>query len=309
MVADMQQSSPPSGTQWEIVSGEQRAVVVEVGGGLRSYHVGGEEVLDGYGEDEVCPGGAGQVLAPWPNRTRDGRYTFDGDTYQLALSEPENHNALHGLVQWVPWQATSVAGSEVTLECVLAAQSGYPWTLRLTTTWSLGPDGLRATHTATNLSDRVAPFGFGTHPYFRLPGVPVEAVKIEVPGRSRLLLDSRLLPIGAARVAGGEYDFTSPRQIGDQVLDVAFGDVPAGRTAVTLSTVDDSRALSIWADEAFHWWQVYTADTQPAPRTRRAVAVEPMTCPPNALASGRDLIVIKPGESWQGVWGVTPRLG
>jgi aldose 1-epimerase len=309
MVAGMQETSPPSGTQWQIGSGPHEAVVVEVGGGLRAYRVDGRDVLDGYGVDEISPGSAGQLLAPWPNRIRDGRYTFAGEAHQLGLSEPAYHNAAHGLVRWMPWRAVSVADGEVTLECHLPAQPGYPWTLRLTTTWSVGPDGLRAEHTATNLSGGPCPFGFGAHPYVRVPGVPVEALRLEVPARSRLLVDARLLPIGLTRLAGGEYDFGTAREIGDTVLDTAYGEVPAGGSSVKLSTVDDRCAVSVWADGAFHWWQVYTGDTLPAPRTRRSVAVEPMTCPPDAFASGRDVVTLEPGQTWRGAWGITPSLG
>src|SRR3712207_4471121 len=93
-----------SGTQWTIEAGGHRAVIVEVGGGLRTYTVDGEDIVDGYGPDELAPASAGQVLAPWPNRIRDGRYTFGGEEHQLALSEAPRHNAIHGLVSWVRWR-------------------------------------------------------------------------------------------------------------------------------------------------------------------------------------------------------------
>ncbi|GAA5197826.1 aldose 1-epimerase family protein [Rugosimonospora acidiphila] len=298
----------PSGTQWMIKSGDHEAVVVEVGGGLRTYRSSGRDVVDGYEESELCPSGAGQVLAPWPNRIRDGRYTFGGQAQQLALSEPIHHNAVHGLVRWAPWRATEVSDSSVTLEYRLPAQTGYPWTLQLTTTWTLDGEGLRADHTATNLSGRPAPFGLGAHPYLAVPG-SVDDVVLSVPARSRLLMDGRALPIGAARVAGSEYDFTSPRPIGASPLNTAFGEVPAGGTRVELSTVDGGPLVTVWADGAFGWWQMYTADTAPAPRTRRSVAVEPMTCPPDAFNSGRDVITLEPGQTWQGSWGITPAPG
>jgi aldose 1-epimerase len=305
----MQQSTAPSGTQWELRSGPYAVVIVEVGGGLRSFTVDGREIIDGYAEDELCVAGAGQVLMPWPNRIRDGHYGFNGEEHQLALSEPTLHNAIHGLVRWLPWQATAVAEDSVTVECVLYAQGGYPWTLHLKTTWALGEDGLSVTHSATNRAESPAPFGLGTHPYFVLPGVPIEQVVLGIPGRSRLLVDGRLLPIGAAKVAGGEYDFTTPRRLGDQDLDTAFGDLPPGGSTVTLATVDGSSRIEVWADEQFNWWQVFTSQTLPAPRYRRAIAVEPMTCPPDAFHSGRDLITLKPAETWTGTWGVRPRLG
>ena len=68
----------PSGEQIELVHADQRAVVVEVGGGLRTYSAGGRDLLDGYALDAPSTSGRGQVLAPWPNRLEDGSYEFDG---------------------------------------------------------------------------------------------------------------------------------------------------------------------------------------------------------------------------------------
>src|SRR5262245_12565278 len=98
----MQQISP-SGEQVELSFGDQRAIVVGLGGGLRSYDLGEQAVLDGYGPDEMCSSGRGQLLAPWPNRIEDGSYELDGSTYQLAIDEPERRNAIHGLVRWSEW--------------------------------------------------------------------------------------------------------------------------------------------------------------------------------------------------------------
>jgi aldose 1-epimerase len=297
----------PSGEQWTIKSGDHRAVLVEVGGGLRGYDVAEVEVVDGYAEGEIPPGGAGQILAPWPNRIRDGRYSFGGSAYQLALSEPTRHNAAHGLVRWSRWNLLDTREDELVLGFDLPPTPGYPWPLRFRTVWSVGPDGLRAAHEVTNLGEAAAPFGFAAHPYLRVPGGSVEDTRLRVPGRSRLLTDGRLLPIGAARVGGGEYDFTSPRQIGRLQLDTAFGDVirePDGGSAVELSTAD-GRGVRIWADEAFSWWQVFTGDTLGGARHRRSVAVEPMTCPPDAFRSGRDLTILEPGGTWRGSWGIT----
>jgi aldose 1-epimerase len=302
-------SHAPSGTQWTITFAEQAAVVVEVGGGLRAYRSGDREIVDGYAEEEICPAGAGQTLAPWPNRLRDGQYTHNGHTYQLPLSEPATHNAIHGLVRWLPWQLIERDEASVTVGVDLPAQPAYPWTLSLTTRWALGADGLTVTHAATNRSGDSAPFGLGAHPYL-LPAASgsVDDVWLGVPARSRLLLDGRGLPIGAAKVAGSEFDYTTPKRIGQAALDTAFGDVVRdgdGRHAVTLATLDGP-TTRVWADSSFGWWQIYTADTARLPRRRRSIAVEPMTCPPDALRSGRDLIALKPGEPWRGSWGIQP---
>ncbi|MGC5017022.1 aldose 1-epimerase family protein [Micromonospora sp. DT47] len=300
---------PASGTQWTISADGHEAVVVEVGGGLRSYRHDGVDYVDGYEADEICPGSAGQVLAPWPNRIRDGAYTFGERSLQLTLTDPTRNNAMHGLVNWVRWDLVEQSADAVTVGYDLPATLGYPWPLRLRTRWSVGADGLRVEHEATNVGAEAAPYGFSAHPYLRLPGVPVGEVSLRVPGRNRLLLDGRLLPIGGTAVAGTEYDFTEPRPIGDAVLDVTFGDVARdadGGSAVTLAALDGSAALRVWADREFGWWQVFTGDTLTGERHRRSVAVEPMTCPPDAFRSGKDVITLEPGVTWRGTWGLRP---
>ncbi|MDG4821506.1 aldose 1-epimerase family protein [Asanoa sp. WMMD1127] len=296
---------PKSGTQWTIAADGQEAVVVEVGGGLRAYRAGGVDYLDGYAEDELPPGSSGQILAPWPSRIRDGRYTFAGEAQQLPITEPARHNAIHGLVAWQRWRLVEHTDSAVLVECDLPAQVGYPWQLNLRTRYSLGPDGLRIDHEVTNIGADAAPFGLAAHPYFRLPGTALDDLMVTVPGRSRVLFDARLLPIGAAKVSGGDHDFTVPRRLGAQVLDNAFGDLdrdPDGTSAVVIS--DGDRTLRVWAGEQFKWWVVFTSDTLHGDRHRRAMAIEPQTCPPDAFRSGHDVVVLAPGDTWSASWGV-----
>jgi aldose 1-epimerase len=303
----MRKIGSPSGVQWEIASGDQRAVVVEVGGGLRSYTVRGGSVVDGYASDELCPGSAGQVLLPWPNRIRDGKYTFGGAAEQLSLTEPAMHNAIHGLTRWLTWRAIETAPDRVIVECDLPAQPGYPWPLRARTTWSLSDDGLRVDHEATNLGGESCPFGLGVHPYLHIDGSTVDDLRLTLPAHSRLLTDGRLLPMGEAKVAGGPFDFTDARRIGDAHMDTAFGDVRPGDDGIVtarLETADGSRAREIWADGSFGWLQVYTGDTLHGDRLRRSVAIEPMTCPPDAFRTGEGLIRLEPDARWAGSWGV-----
>jgi aldose 1-epimerase len=298
-----------SGEQWAIEAEGHRAVVAEVGGVLRSYAAGDREILDGFTEDEISPACAGQVLAPWPNRIRDGHYTFEGTTHQLALTEPDRHTAIHGLVNWSRWRLVDRTGDSVTVAYDLPAQVGYPWSLALRTHWTVGADGLRCVQEVTNTSDANAPWGYSVHPYLQLTGVAVDDILLHVPGRSRVLADSRLLPIGAVKVAGTEFDFTEPRRIGNAVLDTTFGDVDLnadGGSTVTIAAPDGSARVAVWGDETFKWWQIFTGDTLHGERFRRSVAIEPMTCPPDAFRSGRDLIVLAPGQNWSATWGITP---
>ncbi|MEU4694463.1 aldose 1-epimerase family protein [Actinoplanes sp. NPDC023714] len=300
------EAAPKSGIQWTIEADGHRAVLTEVGGTLRSYSVDGVEVLDGFGTDEIAPGSAGQILAPWPNRIRDGRYEFEGTSYQLALTEPARHNAIHGLVNWSRWRLAEQSAGAVTLEYDLPAQVGYPWSLVLRSHWSVSADGLRCVQEVVNTSGANAPWGFSVHPYLRLAGVSVDDTVLRVPARLRITADNRLLPLGASKVAGTEYDYNEPRRIGSAVLDTTYGEIEfdaEGITAVTLSSPEGGEIV-VWADDKFKYWQVFTGDTLHGERHRRSVAVEPMTCPPDAFRSGRDLVVLEPGQTWATTWGI-----
>lgn len=298
-----------SGIQWTIEADGHRAVLVEVGGVLRSYTAGDREILDGFAADEMSPASAGQILAPWPNRIRDGQYSFGGQQLQLALTEPARHNAIHGLTNWARWHAVQESPGSVTLAFDLPPQVGYPWSLTLRSRWTVSADGLRCDQEVVNTSDSEAPWGYSVHPYLQLTGVAVDDTLLKVPGRTRVLADSRLLPIGAVKVAGTEYDYTEPRRVGGAVLDTTFGDIAHdadGRSSVVIAAPDGSAQVEVWGDENFKWWQVFSGDTLHGERFRRSFAIEPMTCPPDAFRSGRDLIVLAPGQTWSASWGVKP---
>jgi aldose 1-epimerase len=302
--------SPPSGEQHEIRHGDHVVVVTEVGATLRAYSAGGLDVLDGFTVDEPSSAGRGQVLAPWPNRLDGGRYTFRGREARAAIDEPELANAIHGLVRWLPWLLASKSDEAVALECVLHPQPGYPWRLQLGLEYRLAGDGLEVVARATNASLEAAPFGIGFHPYLTM-GIPVDDVRLKIPATRTLTTDDRALPVGEEDVAETEFDFTLGRPVGATRLDTCFTGLARGsdgRSRARLESTDGERGLEVWADEAFGYLQVYTGDTlQPASRRRQAVAIEPMTCPPNAFASGVDVIRLEPGASWSGAWGIALR--
>jgi aldose 1-epimerase len=304
----MESFRPPSGKQYEIRWAEQRAVATEVGATLRAYTVDGVAVLDGFSDEVFAPGGRGQVLAPWPNRL-GGRYTYEAREGQAALDEPEHGNAIHGLVRWLRWQGLSRSESAVALGCWLHPQPAYPWLLELRVDYSLGEQGMTVTTEATNHSNTPAPFGIGFHPYLTVGTPSVDSALLMIPARQRLVTDERGLPVGTAQLAGTEFDFAHKRAVGSTKLDTAYTDlVPGadGRTAAVLSTPNGDRAISLWVDAAFRHLMVFTGDTLVPPERRRSVAIEPMTCPPDALRSGIDLIRLEPGAGWRARWGITP---
>ena len=102
---------------------------------------------------------------PWPNRIRDGRYSFGGHDLQLGLTDPRTGNASHGLARWAAWSLEEHTGNSVSLVYRLMAQTGYPWTVDLHVLYDLSADGLVVTQTATNLAAEPAPYASGAHPY------------------------------------------------------------------------------------------------------------------------------------------------
>jgi aldose 1-epimerase len=294
--------TPPSGLQVEIRSGDHAAWIVEVGGGIRRYAAAGVDVLDGYAEDAICHSGRGQLLLPWPNRIADGRYAFAGSERQLALTEPQTRNAIHGLVRWANWTVADRAADRVTMAYALHPQPGYPHALDLRVEYLLDGRSLAATIGATNVGDAPCPFGAGVHPYLAVPGPTVDDAVLRAPGRTRFDSDERGIPTRREPVDGTAFDFREPRAIGTTVLDTCFTDLerdPDGRARVRLGDT------VVWFDEAYPYVMLFTGDPL-ADVARRSLAVEPMTCAPNAFQSGDGLLVLEPGESFSGSFGIEP---
>ncbi|WP_079273288.1 gluconokinase, GntK/IdnK-type [Streptomyces sp. TN58] len=303
-------SAGPTGEQWELRRGGQRAVVVELGGALRQYEAGGVPLLDGFAADEPVTSGRGQLLVPWPNRVGGGRYRFDGADLQLPLSEPEHRNAIHGLLRWVPWRLLARSGEALRVGTTLHPQPGYPFLLEVYAEYRLTDDGLEVLVSAVNAGTARAPYGVGQHPYLTVGTGLVDTALLTVPARLRLTTDEDGLPTGEEPVEGTEYDFRSARPIGAQVLDTAFTGLErdeAGRAVVRLAHPSGRRGTDVWLGEGTRYVQVYTGDTLGQPgRRRRGVAVEAMSCPADAFRTGTGLTVLEPGAGHVLRWGLRP---
>jgi aldose 1-epimerase len=297
----------PSGEQITIVLGDQQAVIVEVGGGLRSYSAGGRELVDGYGAHEMSSSGRGQVLIPWPNRLEDGSYEFDGRRHQLPLNEPERRNAIHGLVRWTAWSVAEREAHRAVMQHVLYPQPGYPFLLRTSIEYGLSDRGLRVRTTTTNLGSERCPYGRGAHPYLTLGTATIDRLFLTLPAGTVLRSDQRGLPIGSKAVEGTGYDFRQSRRIGSTVLDHAFTDLQRdedGNAWVQLRDPDSGIQVSLWVDHSYPYLMLFSGDPLPGV-SRRSLAVEPMTCPPNAFRTGVSLITLESGSSCTGTWGIS----
>ena len=296
------QPLPPTGAQFEITAGDVAATVTEVGAGLRAFTAGGLPYVESFPADRRPPRGSGTVLVPWPNRTAGGRWTWDGTDQQLPLSEPAAGNAIHGLLRYTYYEVVDRAADAITLAARVAPQNGWPVPLATEIRYAVGPDGLSVRHTVRNVGAAAVPFGVGAHPYVRAGDAATDDCTLQLAATTALPLKGGL-PTGPPEA---DDTFRDGRPLAGLDLDNAYGGcVPApGDALVRHRLTSPSGGVEMWADPDFRWVQVFTPADHPD--RGRAVAVEPMTCPPDALNSGTDLITLEPGASWSGGWGLRP---
>lgn len=303
---------PASGTQHALRAGDYEAVVASVGATLRSLTYRGRDLVVPFEADEVRPAHRGATLAPWPNRVVDGKYSFGGREFQLPLTEPARSHALHGLVTWLDFEAIDKGPDHVTLAAVIQPQTFYPWRVVVTTTFALGPDGLTQSVTAHNEGETPAPWGTGPHPYLVAGDGRVDGWTLELPAAQVLeVTPDRLIPTALVEVDADDpqrFDFRSPRPIGDAEIDHAYSGLirDAGGTVTVRVTAGGSGVEMSW-DAACPWVQIHTADKPDVTQSRLGLAVEPMTCAPDAFNAGSydydaGLIVIEPAASATATW-------
>lgn len=276
-------------------AGEYKAAVATVGAGLVSLSFRGQDIVLPFPPQELPPAYAGKVLMPWPNRVAGGAYTFAGRRYELPVNEPATGSSLHGLALWNEWQVEQRSDAAVVLTHLLHGEPGYPFQLALSARYTLDANtGLNVELTARNCGTADAPYGVGSHPYITVGGEDISSCELSFRAGKVLVTDENLQPTGLLETAGTDFDFSEPRLLASQSLDHAFTVLPDGSWSVALR----NPALKLSAVVAASgtdapWVQLYSGEL----RGRKGLAVEPMTCPPNAFNSGQDLVVLQPGQS------------
>ncbi|MFC7403104.1 aldose 1-epimerase family protein [Citricoccus sp. GCM10030269] len=295
-----------TGTQYTLRHAGAEVTATSLAGALRRYEVGGTALVETYGENEIPPSACGIQLSPWPNRVRDGRWTLNGAAQQLDLTEPSRSNASHGLLRNTAFVPVEHSSRHVVLRGEIHPQHGYPFRLTHQVTYSLNDDGALTVHQQlTHHSDGRAPVAFGAHPFLRVGDTPSEDLTLTLKADTRLTADDRLIPTGSVAVDGTAEDFRAGRRVGTELMDSAFTGLQAdedGRYRHRL-TAPDGRRVELWAERAYGYVHVFFTDRFPG--RHRAVAVEPMTAPANALNSGDGLTWLDPGEQLAASWGIT----
>ena len=292
------------GTEVDLTHGPYSAVVTARGGALRELRHGDRDLVVGFGPDGGVPDYRGVICAPWPNRLADGTYHYAGRSYAATVNEPERGSALHGLAIHQPWEVVEAGGDRAVLHCSIPSGPAYPADLDLTVTYSLSGDGLRGTVHAVNTGSVAAPYGVCPHPYLVAGPAPLDDWSLELPAAAYLeVTPDRLLPVGMRQVEGDAFDFRSRRRLGRVRIDHAFTDISRDSAGLARVRVHDPSGTGVeleWGTE-WPWVQVHTGD-KPVGPDRLGLAVEPMTCPPDALHSGTDLVHLEPGQSHSASW-------
>lgn len=290
-----------------------RAELGTVAAVLRSLSVGGIQLTEPLDGRNPPPYGSGIVLAPWTNRVRDGRWMLNGAALQLDITETKLGNALHGLLRFADYQVREQSASSVLLGALIPPQHGWPFLLDTWVRYELRADGITVTHGIRNLGDTRTPYALGAHPYLRIGEHAVEDLVLTVAAASYFEVDDRMNPIRELAVDGTPADLRLGKQVKDVMLDIAFGGLTHRDGASAWLTAPDGAVLELRQDADWGYLQIFTPRDYPrADGPGLAVAIEPMTAPPDALNSGQGLRWLAPGESSAGSWGLRysgPALG
>ena len=311
---------PTPDTEISLAFESQRAVVSPWGASLRRYFIAGAaaaetDILWGYSGGNQKKGGQGDVLIPFPGRVAEGRYSFDGQIYQLERNDKEGPNAIHGFVRTVPWKIREVHPTHVTFDIALDARTygpkGYPFSLSISLTYSLDAEGLSCSFAVQNVGRQAAPVGVGFHPYFTVGTALVDEAEAVIPGARYLEFNDRLVPTGRLfDVSGTEWDYRRYRNIGTRRFNHCYVTLDRdgrGLATASLRHAKKGRTIEIVMDRSFSAVVVYTGDAiSDAPR--RALAIEPMTCATDALNHPEwGLTRLLPNDTFTGRYIITSR--
>lgn len=294
-----------AGRHLVLESGGTRVEIGTVAAVLRGVTVGGVAITEPVDGSGPPPFANGIILAPWPNRVRDGRWELDGVPQQLDVTEPAKGNAIHGLLRFTDYRVREQSVSSATLGAVVPPQHGWPFLLDTWVRYEARPDGITVTHGVANLGDRSAPYATGAHPFLRIGDTPVDDLVVTVAAATYFEVDDRMNPVAERAVDGTEYDARTGRRVRDLDYDTAFGGVTPRDGASAWLTAPGGATLEVVQDVDWGYVQVFIPRVFPRPEgLGRAIAIEPMTAPPDALNSGQGLQWIEPGATSEGSWGL-----
>ena len=271
------------------------SIIPEYGGMINAWTFGNEELCDTYTTaDELREhwdkSYKGMQLWPYPNRIDKGRYIFGGNEYQFDLNFVYEDHSIHGFMGKLPMKLISHeitnAEAKITLQVDYHGEfKGYPFSAAISVSYSLSnANELTITSKIENKGQVEMPFGHGWHFYFKA-GLPIDELVLQMKGSQKILLDEYNIPTGKF---AHDTSYVSGASLAQLALDTCY----VLQEEVTILSNPKSRLqIKLMQEvEDYPYLQLFT------PEDRKSIAIEPMSCEPNAFNSGRGLTILKPGE-------------
>jgi aldose 1-epimerase len=281
------------------LASKQTSIVVmpEAGAAIAGWTHAGKHLLRRALPDALLSGNVRGLgcfpMLPYCNRIEDGRFAWNGVSYQLDPGFGDQRHALHGVGLRQRWNVQQASPEEIvlTLEHHAIDESARQWPFPFSALLRYGyvNDGLRVTLTVTNRHTEPAPLGIGLHPYFARPsGVALqfESGGVWINGEEPLPRQHVSVP--------AEWDHSKARTVGNAQLDNCFTNW-SRRVKISGLGAD----ITMEADNVFRHLQVYT------PPDQDFFCVEPVSHVPNALnlpnpSLEQAMHVVQPGATLSG---------
>lgn len=300
--------------EWEEVkvlndsTGFSASILPALGGMVHSFNAvaGGDviPVLSSYADPDNLKNDlnryfCGAKLFPFPNRIKNGRYEWKGVRHQLSVNFSLEGNSIHGLVYDQPFILKSSRADEQSADLELeydynGEKQGFPFPFLIHINYRIGQNRIEIATRVKNTGSCAFPAGDGWHPYFRLKG-PLEQYQLQLPPCHKLEC-SENIPTGSEVEFSTFNHFTALEQ---QVFDDPFHLTGLQRDIILR---DPAHSIELRLDMGnYSYLQIYT------PPSRDCIALEPMSCPPNAFQSKKDLALLQPGAwvEWITGWEIS----
>jgi aldose 1-epimerase len=256
-------------------------------------------VIDSYkslNDVDANNGYKSHYLLPFPNRMRNGKYDFEGKSYQFPINDTNTNNNLHGFLETVPMNiiATENIGNQkvIILKGNFEGLSYFPFPFEITIKYLFSDSELTIESTIKNIGKTNMPIGYGWHPYFKLNTEKVDDLFLQFPDCQAVTIDNRMMPTGEVLPYS---TFSALTKIGNTTLDNCFlinKNSNSNQAEIILKS--ETTTLSIWqetGENACNYFQVYT------PENRQTIAIEPMTCNIDAFNNQDGLWVLEVGKA------------
>ncbi len=268
-----------------------------LGASLQQLNLNNKAILNGITDDENGIETYKNMfnsafLFPFPNRIEHGKYSFEGENYQLACNESALNNAIHGHIYNKSFKIKNIESSETKASIILNYDykgdiDGFPFPYKLSIIYKFERNRITITFKVLNTGEQLFPFGIGWHPYFNSNNLAESVLNFK--GKFQYKLSDKMIPISKH-----QFPFKAPLKINDISLDDCF---ILEKPKINLATKTTHLEINFKSVSETNYLQIYT------PENRKSIAIEPMTCAPNCFNSKDGLLKLAPNKTFN--WVIT----